>query len=39
MADIEALAPVADFLALGEELWSADDPLARLAELTAPLRG
>ena len=38
-AAVEALAPVADFLALGEEVWSADDPAARLAEITAPLRG
>jgi len=31
------LAPVADFLALGEEIWSAEDPLAVLRDLLAPL--
>ena len=35
---IEALAGVTDFIALGEEIWSADDPVARLAELTAFFR-
>ena len=38
VAAIEALAPVCDFLALGEELWAQDDPAARLRVLTAPLR-
>ena len=32
-ARIADLAPVADFLAFGEEIWSADDPAARLAGL------
>lgn len=35
---VTALAGVADFLALGEEVWSADDPASRLAALTAALR-
>ena len=38
VAAIEALADATDFIALGEELWSAPDPVARLVELTAPLR-
>ncbi|MCX7286278.1 MAG: thiamine phosphate synthase [Rhodobacterales bacterium] len=29
--------PVTDFFALGEEIWSADDPLATLKALIAPL--
>jgi thiamine-phosphate pyrophosphorylase len=41
-AAIERLAPVTDFLCLGEEVWGAldagDDPAARLRDLTAPLR-
>ncbi|WP_245190906.1 thiamine phosphate synthase [Jannaschia formosa] len=32
---LASLAPVVDFVALGEEVWSAEDPAARLAELTA----
>lgn len=35
---VEALAGVTDFIALGEEVWSAEDPAARLAELTAFFR-
>lgn len=35
---VTALAGVADFIALGEEIWSAEDPASRLTELTAPLR-
>ncbi|MEL6449765.1 MAG: thiamine phosphate synthase [Pseudomonadota bacterium] len=35
---IERLAPIADFLALGEEIWSTDAPADTLAALTAPLR-
>ena len=35
---IAALAGVTDFIALGEEIWSADDPAARLHELTAAFR-
>ena len=31
------LAPVTDFLAIGEEIWGADDPLAALRALIAPL--
>ena len=34
-----ALAGVADFLALGEEVWSAEDPAARLRTLAAALAG
>lgn len=32
-----ALAGVADFLAFGEEIWRAEDPLAELRRLAAPL--
>ena len=32
---IAALAQATDFIALGEEIWSADDPAARLSELIA----
>jgi len=32
---IAALSPVSDFIALGEEVWSAEDPAARLAQLHA----
>ena len=35
---LETLAPVCDFVALGEEIWAAEDPAARLRDLTAPLR-
>ena len=35
---VERLAPLADWIALGEEVWRRDDPLAALLELTAPLR-
>ncbi len=31
---IREFAPVSDFLALGDEVWTAEDPAARLAELT-----
>lgn len=31
------LAPVTDFFALGDEIWSTDDPLATLRELVSPL--
>ncbi len=34
---VEQLAPVADFLAFGDEIWSTDDPLAALRALIAPL--
>jgi thiamine-phosphate pyrophosphorylase len=34
---IADLAPVADFLALGEEIWRADDPAAELARLIAAM--
>lgn len=35
---VAALAPVVDFIALGDELWSAEDPVAALRSLAAPLR-
>ncbi len=34
---VAALAPVVDFFAIGPEIWGADDPVAALATLTAPL--
>jgi thiamine-phosphate pyrophosphorylase len=34
---VERLAPVTDFLALGEEIWPTDDPAAALRALLAPL--
>lgn len=34
---VEALAPVTDFFAIGAEIWGAEDPLAALRDLTAPL--
>lgn len=37
-ATVADLAPVTDFLAVGEEIWSHDDPLAALGRLVAPLR-
>ena len=37
-ATIEALAQATDFIALGEEIWSTDDPAAALTRLTAPFR-
>lgn len=36
-AAVAALAGVTDFLAFGEEIWRADDPLAELRRLVAPL--
>ncbi|MGB3409008.1 MAG: thiamine phosphate synthase [Jannaschia sp.] len=38
LATVTALADATDFIALGEEIWSAPDATARLLELTAPLR-
>jgi thiamine-phosphate pyrophosphorylase len=35
---VAALAPVTDFFAIGPEIWRAEDPLAALLDLTAPLR-
>ncbi len=34
---VDRLAPVTDFFAVGEEIWRADDALAALRALTAPL--
>lgn len=36
---IAALAQATDFIALGEEIWVAEDPAARLLDLLAALRG
>ena len=35
---VAALAPVTDFFAIGPEIWRADDPVAALRTLVAPLR-
>ncbi|WFE75222.1 thiamine phosphate synthase [Roseinatronobacter sp. S2] len=35
---IAGLAPVADFFALGDEIWAQPDPVAALMDLTQPLR-
>ena len=37
VALVEALGPYVDFLAIGEEIWRADDASAALARLLAPL--
>lgn len=34
---VESLAPVADFLAFGDEIWRSPDPLAALRRMIAPL--
>lgn len=34
---VESLAPVTDFFALGEEIWSTDDPAAALKAILAPI--
>lgn len=36
---VAELAPVCDFLAIGDEIWRAEDPVAALRILTAPLSG
>ena len=36
--DVARLAPVTDFLAIGDEIWSQDDPVAALQTLISPLR-
>ncbi|MEM8824603.1 MAG: thiamine phosphate synthase [Pseudomonadota bacterium] len=38
LACIETLKDKADFLCIGEEIWSTDNPAAHLEDLTAPLR-
>lgn len=38
LATIETLKTATDFIALGEEIWSADDPAKALLDLTAPFR-
>ncbi len=35
---IAAFAPVTDFFAIGDEIWTREDPMSALADLTAPLR-
>ena len=35
---VAALAPVTDFFAIGPEIWGAEDAVAALTALTAPLR-
>lgn len=35
---VAVLAPVADFFALGDEIWAQPDPVAALIDLTQPLR-
>jgi thiamine-phosphate pyrophosphorylase len=37
-ATVSDLAPVADFIAFGEEIWGAEDPLSALRDLTAAIR-
>ena len=37
LADIERLAPITDFFAIGEEIWRQDDPVAALKTLLSPL--
>ncbi|WP_340251492.1 thiamine phosphate synthase [Roseobacter sp. HKCC-CH-9208] len=37
LADIERLAPITDFFAIGEEIWRKDDPVAALKTLMSPL--
>lgn len=38
LATIEALREATDFIALGEEIWSTEDPAQTLSDLTAPFR-
>ncbi|CTQ50477.1 thiamine phosphate synthase [Jannaschia donghaensis] len=38
LATIESLKAATDFIALGEEIWSHDEPAIALAALTAPFR-
>lgn len=38
VSDVETLAPMTDFFAIGDEIWAAEDPLAALTTLIAPLR-
>ncbi len=35
---VASLAPVTDFFAIGDEIWLAEDPVAALSALVAPLR-
>lgn len=37
LSDIERLAPITDFFAIGEEIWRKDDPVAALKTLLSPL--
>ncbi len=38
VADIERLAPVTDFFAIGDEIWLQDDPVTAFKALIAPLQ-
>ncbi|SDY92860.1 thiamine-phosphate pyrophosphorylase [Jannaschia faecimaris] len=38
LATIETLKDATDFIALGEEIWSTEDPVKALRDLTAPFR-
>jgi thiamine-phosphate pyrophosphorylase len=35
---IRTLAPITDFIALGDEIWSAQDPVAELARLAGAMK-
>ncbi|MDX5403768.1 MAG: thiamine phosphate synthase, partial [Rhodobacterales bacterium] len=35
---IRSLAPITDFIALGEEIWAAADPVAELARLSRAMQ-
>jgi len=35
---IRKLAPITDFIALGDEIWNGDDPVAELARLTSAMQ-
>lgn len=37
VSQVETLAPLTDFFAIGSEIWTSDDPVAALAALIAPL--
>jgi thiamine-phosphate pyrophosphorylase len=36
---VESLSGVADFVALGDEIWRQDDPIAALAQFSERLQG
>lgn len=37
VSQVETLAPITDFFAIGAEIWASDDPVAALTALIAPL--